>query len=850
MAPIIGIGASAGGLEALTDFLSNVLPDCGMAFVVVQHLDPTHKGMLPELLQRATRMPVVQAKDRMQVQANSVYVIPPNKDMSILHGRLHLLDPISPRGLRLPIDFFLRALADDCGACAAGVILSGMGSDGTLGLRAIKEKSGLVLVQDPADAKFDSMPNSAINAGVVDIVAPTVELPAKIAAYFQHYHHGGDVEPLLAPKAHSALEKIVLLLRERSGNDFSLYKSNTVHRRIERRMGLHQIDSIDNYVRYLRENPQEVGMLFKELLIGVTNFFRDPPAWEYLSKVAIPAMLARYPGGKKIRAWVPACSTGEEAYSLAISFREAFDQIKPSGLFTLQIFATDLDEDAIDQARQGAYPTNIEADVSAERLARFFVADEQGYRVSKEIREMVTFAPHNILTDPPFTKLDVLTCRNLLIYFGAELQKKLFPLFHYTLNAQGILFLGTAETIGSFTDLFAPLDSKLRIYQRMDNHHATREIEFPTKIILNGSNFVKKTLMETSPLNLQQLVDQYLLHNCTPTAVLVNADGDILYISGSTGKYFEPAVGKANWNLHAMARDGLRHALSDAMHKAQQQKEAVTLEGLRVAGDDGSASVNVTVKMIEKPEALRGKLMLTFTDVATPVVEPSPRKNAAKGATEDAPQKALQQAREEMQRIREEKQTALEELKSSNEELQSINEEMQSTNEELTTSKEEMQSLNEELQSVNAELLSKVDDLSGVNNDMKNLLDSTEIATVFLDNDLNVRRFTSHATKIFKLIPHDVGRPLSDIVNDLDYKNFQQDVQEVLRTLVFSEKSIATHDGRWYKVRIMPYRTQNNVIDGVVITLSDITVAKVLEEELRKNSIKLPDIGIKKGRHE
>ena len=830
--PIVGIGASAGGLEAIDSFLSHVPERSGLAFIVIQHLDPTHKGILPELLQRATRIKVQQAGNRMRVKADNVYVIPPNKDLSILHGVLHLLDPVAPRGLRLPIDFFFRALAQDCSQNAIGVILSGMGSDGTLGLRAIKENAGLALVQMPASAKFDSMPRSAIDAGLADIVAPAQELPGKILDYLKRIPASLPSRLLLEVKTQSALEKIVLLLRERTGNDFSLYKRNTLYRRIERRMGLHQIDTIAAYVRYLRENPQELDLLFKELLIGVTNFFRDPTVWDCLLDKVLPDLLERYPAGKALRAWVPACSTGEEAYSLAIAFREALERIKPPGRFSLQIFATDLDQDAINQARQAVYPANIAADVPAQRLARFFAEDEKGYRVTKAIREMVVFAPQNIIMDPPFTKLDLLTCRNLLIYLGPELQKKLIPLFHYALSSHGVLVLGTSETVGSFPHLFEPIDAKLRIYRRNDHPLSMVEVDFPTKHFPAAPMVTDEGQAVSAPINVQALADQVLLQNFSPAAVLVTADGDILYISGRTGKYLEPAAGKANWNIHAMAREGLRFELASAVKKALRQTGPVKVNGLQVDGNGESERVDLTVQAIDKPAGLRGRVMVLFADVATAPAEPAVTGKRASNAAQKKLSEALRQAQEDLQSTREEMQTSQEELKSTNEELQSTNEELQSTNEELTTSKEEMQSLNEELHTVNAELQSKVDDMSTINNDMKNLLDSTEIATVFLDEKLHVRRFTSHAARLFNLIGSDLGRPLSDITTYLDYPALQNDAREVLRTLAFSAKQVSTRDGRWFKVRIMPYRTQDNIISGVVITMIDMSEYKKLEETL------------------
>lgn len=834
--PIVGIGASAGGLEALEQFLKQVPAESGMAFVIVQHLDPTHKGIMPELLQRGTGMNVVQVKDRTTVRPDCVYVIPPNKDMSILHGVLHLLEPTAPRGLRLPIDFFLRALAQDQQEHSIGVILSGMGSDGTLGLRAIKEKAGVVLVQEPTTAKFDGMPRSAIDAGLADIVAPVDELPAKIIAYLHRTPLLARAEVILGDKTQSALEKAVILLRAHTDHDFSLYKRNTLYRRIERRMGIHQISKMAGYVRYLQENSQEVDLLFKELLIGVTNFFRDPAAWEQLRTEAIPALLANRAPGHALRAWVPGCSTGEEAYSLAMVFKEAVEQLKPRGNFALQIFATDLDRDAIDKARQGFFPENIAADVSPERLSRFFAKEDRGYRVRKEIREMVIFAPQNLVMDPPFTKLDLLSCRNLLIYLTPEVQKKLMPLFHYSLSPGGVLLLGSAETVGNGTDLFAPLSGKSRLFRRAESAGRHEPIDFPSSFGVVPAAGSEARPAVKPPASLQTLADQLVLQRYAPPAVLVNDKGDIFYVSGRTGKYLEPAAGKANWNIFVMARESLRYELSSAFQKALRQPEAVTVHGLKVGTNGGDQSVEVTVRRLDEPGPLHGLVMIVFTDVPTPAaaqrVDRQP-KASPRSARLTELELELQQVRNEGRTNHEEMQTSQEEFRSANEELQSTNEELQSTNEELTTSKEEMQSLNEELQTVNVELQAKVDELSRASNDMKNLLDSTDIATLFLDNDLKVRRFTPQATSIIKLIPADAGRPITDLASELSYPELVADAREVLRKLASVEKPVGARDGRWFTVRIMPYRTLDDRIDGVVITFADITAAKALEAKLR-----------------
>ena len=829
---IVGIGASAGGLEALADFFSHVLTPSSIAFVVIQHLDPTRKSIMPELLQRTTLMKVTQASNGMEVKPNCVYVIPPNKDLSMLHGSLFLLDPIASRGLRLPIDFFFRALANDQNERAVGVILSGMGSDGTLGLRAIKENAGVSVVQSPEFAKFDSMPYSAINTGLADIVAPAEALPEQIIAFLKHSPRGvpNDFESSAELMSTSALERIIIILRGRSGNDFSLYKKNTIYRRIERRMDLHQLKNIELYAHYLRDNPQEQDLLFKEILIGVTHFFRDQKVWAQLKRVSLPALLAHYPQGKQLRAWVTACSTGEEAYSLAMTIMDVLDDVKPKGHFTLQVFATDLGEDAINVARKGYYPASIEADVSPEQLNRYFIKDGSGYRINKRIRDMVIFAPQNIIMDPPFTKLDIVTCRNLLIYLGPELQKKLIPLFHYSLTSQGMLILGSAETIGHYTSLFSELKENTRIYTRIDGPAPQTKVDFLPRIFpiisLVESEPERTSKMTTTITNLQMQADQLLLQHFSPAAVLVNAAGDIIYINGRTGKYLEPAAGKANWNIHVMVREELQYQLDLAMKNAQMQVDPVIIKNLSI----DTCTINLTVQAISKPKALLGLMMVVFTEVAKP--PPYPRRKSDSLAKET--QAELQQAYDEIQSLREQMQSSQEELRSANEELQSANEELQSTNEELTTSKEEMQSMNEELQTVNNELQSKVDDLSWVNNDMKNLLNSTQIATIFLDNELHVRRFTNYATHLFKLIQSDVGRALSDIVTELDYVLLQEDSKEVLKTLIFIEKEITAKNQRWFKVRIMPYRTQDDVIDGVVITFTDISEAKLLESELRK----------------
>jgi chemotaxis methyl-accepting protein methylase len=831
---VVGIGASAGGLEALERLLGSVPVQSGMSFVVVQHLDPDQSSAIVSLLQRVTPMNVCEISDGLAVRPNVVQVIPPNRDLSIENGLLRLLPLATPHAPRLPIDHFFRALAEDRRENAVGIVLSGMGSDGTQGLRAIKDCGGLTLAQSPAEAAFDSMPQSAIVAGLVDIVVPADKMIEEIIACRSHVPLDDSDKVMKALETRENLTAIIALLNQRSHNDFTLYKSTTLFRRIERRVALHRLNSLADYVSYLHGNPGEIDLLFKELLIGVTSFFRDQAVWEALKLAILTPMLTGWSSERPVRAWVPACSTGEEAYSLAIAFREVLEAVTPKARVALQIYATDIDSDAIVRARQGMFSESIAADVSPERLARFFVAEENGFRIASEIREMVTFAEQNIISDPPFTKIDILSCRNLLIYFGNELQKTLLPLFHFSLNPDGALILGSAEAIGGFTSLFSPVDPKARLFRRVDHPVLRGEIGFPARAFPTRPHQAEEPGAKHGPEPLQALMERLLLARYCPAAVLVDGDGDILYISGRTGKYLEPAVGKANLNIHAMARDGLHQPLITAIKRALRQDSPVVLSGLSIKSENSTQTITVTIQRVDRHEATFDMVLIVFTDVDHAGVPPKTSRKAARAQAKDALVAELVRTRADLDVTRAEMQASLEELKSANEEQQATNEELQSANEELTTSKEEMQSMNEELHSINAELQSKVGDLLSVNNDMNNLLNSTEIATVFLDNDMQVRRFTPHATQLFKLIPGDVGRPLSDIATDLFYPALSHDAREVLRTLIFIETRVPTQGGGWVKVRIMPYRTHDNVIDGVVITFVDISEIKRLEDELKE----------------
>lgn len=835
---IVGIGASAGGLEAIEGFLRAVPEESGLAFVVVQHLDPTHKGMLAEILQRSTTMPVRQIVDRTEVAPDCVYVIPPNKDLSILHGVLHLLQPIEARGHRMPIDFFFKSLADDIDSRAVGVVLSGMGSDGTLGLQAIKDKAGLALVQDPATCRFDAMPQSAIKAGVADVVAPIEVLPGRIADWLRRPFL--TVEPALArvDKSRAALEKVVILLRTRTGHDFSLYKRNTMYRRVERRMGIHQLQTLSAYVRLLQESPHEADLLFSELLIGVTGFFRDPLVWQNLKTNILPAMLTNRPANRPLRIWVPACSTGEEAYTLAILCREVLESIEASREQTVQIFATDLNADAVQKARVGTYGEGTALEVSSERLQRYFTRTNDGYQIEKFIRDSVIFAQQDVFADPPFTRMDFVSCRNLLIYLIPDAQKRLLSLFHYALNPAGILLLGSAETVSDDQHLFVPVDSTSRCYRRVENvDHGRVRTQPPS---LSGGELTGRTRNPKHHATVEAAAAELLLQRFAPVSILVNDGGDILYINGRSGRYLEPPAGRANWNVFVMAREGLRFELTETFRQAKHSGKSVARDHVQVQTDSGVHLTDIVVEPLQEPGRLHGNLLILLKETSAP--EPpkrQPRAPAKSISADDALNHELEQARRELSIIREEMHVAQEEARSATEEMLSANEEMQATNEELMTSKEEMQSMNEELQTLNGEQQRRVEDLSRMNSDLVNLLNSAEIATIFLDKELHLRLFTSGAARLFRLLPTDVGRPITDITSILEYPALANDARHVLRTRAVHEVTVSGANEQWFQVRVMPYKTVENIIDGVAITFRDISEATATLAALRSTQVEL-----------
>ena len=811
---IVGIGASAGGLEAFEQFFRHARADSGMAFVLVSHLDPGHASILAEILQRTTPMPVVEAQDQMTVMPNCVYVIPPNREMAIFHGMLQLSVPTQPRGQRMPIDAFLHSLAEDQNEKAIGIILSGTGTDGTLGLRAILGVGGATLVQEPASAKYDGMPNSAIQAGYATWVLPAEKMPEALLA--------GICTPKCPSEVASAagkINRILMQLRRATGHDFSQYKKSTLSRRIDLRMSLLEMKNREDYVRYLKEHPAETLALFKELLINVTKFFRDQEAFDVLKQEILPQLMRDKPDDTVFRVWVAGCATGEEAYSIAILLREFMDETNCE--FRILLYATDLDDDAIATARAGVYPPNIVQDVSSERLRRFFTRDDAGYHISKDIRSTVVFAVHNVIKDPPFAKLDLLCCRNLLIYLEPEMQNRLIQVFHYVLKPSGVLFLSPTESVGSHSDLFTALNRKWKFYCAADTAFSHRALVSGGPVWA-GNRHAKESdeaIRKTSEPNFAELTKRVLLQSYAPASVVTDGRGTILYVHGETGEYLRPAPGQATLNIVEMAREGLQRELRLALNRVGQD-QATQNHAVTVKNNGDLKIIHFSVRHLPTQKSRRKLLLISFQDSPHPEPKKSRRRKGSIASHEELSR--IEEMGRELAYTKESLQATIEEQQASNEELQS-------SNEELETSKEELQTLNEELITVNTELQAKIEQLADIQNDMKNLLDNINIGAVFLDEHLCIRRYTREAARLYRLVSSDVGRPFGDIKSNIEGEDMHSKAQSVLDTLVPFEHKVRTIDGACYLTRIQPYRTLSNMIDGVVLTFNDISQLTQIE---------------------
>ena len=839
--PVVAMGASAGGLEAFQKFFASMPADGGMAFVLAQHLDPKHVTLMPELLGRITAMPVEQVKDQTPVRPDHVYVIPPNATLTIEAGVLRVRPPDEDRAVRMPIDSLFYSLAEDQGTNAVCILFSGSGSDGTLGLRAVKEHGGMAMAQSPESAKHDAILRSAIATGMVDHVLPPEDMPAKLMEYAAYLRNLRQASTGAQEETAAQLTRISNILRRRTGHDFSGYKTSTLVRRIQRRMQVLQVPSVVGYVARLRSDPREAEQLFRDLLIGVTHFFRDPNAFAALDQEVIPRVVEHAGPEGSIRVWSPGCATGEEAYSVAILLKE--EMLKRDFRPKVQIFAGDIDDEALDFARAGRYPEGVAEHITPKRLERFFVKNKHSYQVAKEIRELCLFSTHNLIRDPPFSRLDLIVCRNLLIYLESEAQRHVTTLFHYALRRGGYLFLGPAESLSGPADLFATIDTKHKIYQRTETV-GRPPLVLPPEPYPRGEAARPIWARRVPAAGQAEMVaglERLLLDQYAPAWIVINAQGEAIYFSPRTGKYLEPAAGVPSMDIVNMARKGLRLDLRTSIHKALKKGAEVVREGVDVTLNGEVQRINLVVRPLTDAAAESGLFLIVFQEVGAPrsAREASPESAAIAGDTVlHQLESELRMTKEHLQATVEEVETSNEELKSSNEELLSTNEELQSANEELQTSKEELQSVNEELETINSELNKKVEELDVANSDLQNLLQSTQIPTLFVDNHLHVKRFTDAATRVFSLIDSDVGRPISDIASRFE-GDLVADLKEVLRTLVPRERQVRLVDGSdTYFLRILPYRRLDNVIDGLVVTYMDVTqMNRVLDVQARLAAI-------------
>jgi two-component system CheB/CheR fusion protein len=822
--PVVAMGASAGGLEAFTALLRNLPADTGMGFVLIQHLDPKHESMLVDLLSKSTPMPVDQASDGVSVRPNHIYVIPPNASMQIVSGVLRITERPPGRGVQMPVDVFFRSLAEDMKERAIAVVLSGTSSDGSLGLEAIKGEGGIAFAQDTRTAKYDGMPRAAVGTGHVDFIMPPEGIARELARIAHHPYVRAGEDPAEAPGSVDTraqpLARIFSLLRAATSVDFSLYKNTTIRRRIARRMALHKIEKLEEYVTLLEQNRSELETLYREILIKVTAFFRDPDSFVALKNKVLPEIATRLPQEAPIRVWVPGCATGEEAYSIAIVLIEF---MRERNLNTaIQVFATDVNEEALERARAGIYMENISLDVSPERLRRFFVKHDGGFQVSKTVRDVCVFARQNVAKAPPFSKLDMISCRNLLIYLEPALQKRIIPMFHYALKQHGFLLLGGSETIGAFADLFEVADKTQRIYAKRQMLRPQRFDFEPGAFVKGGPAFPVGHPQHEAPVpDLQKEADRLVLSQYGPAGVIVNGDFEVIHFRGKTSAYLEPAPGKASLNLLKMLHEGLLLEVRNAVQKVKRTGDAVRKKNIPTKQPHGFKDVDFDVLPLQPTPEGRHFLVLFRDSEAVPSAAGKDRRSKAEDGQVEQVQHELVATRQYLQAIIEEQEATNEELQSANEEILSSNEELQSINEELETAKEELQSTNEELTTVNEELQNRNGELSQINDDLNNLLSSVNIAIVMLSADLRIRRFTPIAGRILNLIATDIGRPITDLRSAIHVPDLGDLIGEVLETVTPRERDVADRDGHRYSLAVRPYRTSDNRIDGAVLTLMD-----------------------------
>ncbi|MDH2240763.1 PAS domain S-box protein [Pseudomonas sp. GD03909] len=860
--PVVGIGASAGGLKALLTLFEHMPRDCGMAFVVIMHLSPKHESNADKILQNVTKMSVLQVNQPVPIERNHIYVIPPAMDLQMNDGYLRLVKPERERGAQVAIDLFFRTLADVHHSHAVGVVLSGSGSDGSVGLSRIKEQGGVTLAQTPEDAEYDSMPRSAIETGMVDIVLPVAEMPQRlvelrrnqevllerkepIASPGETEQAGEEQGELEYTQAHAqskpnelALREILAALRTRTGHDFRHYKQATVLRRIERRMQVNSLRDMPSYAGFLQSHPEETPALLADMLIGVTNFFRDREAFEALERDIIPSLFEQKldTDDKSLRVWSAACSTGEESYSLAMLLADQAELCGARGDILPQVFATDIDDRALETARAGVYPEAIVTDVPPARLRQYFIKEQNHYRMQKELRERILFARHNILRDPPFSRLDLISCRNLMIYLDRDIQVEVLRMFHFALNPGGYLFLGSSETADACSQLFTPVDKKNRIYRAKEVGSSLRRAPAGPYQGFTLSAPSRPPFSEPSRRNRKfsfAEVHQRALEQYAPPSVIVNHDAEIVHMSDRAGNFLRYVGGEPSLSLTTLVHPQLRLELRTALYQATHTGKSVEARRVRLERDGRSYYVNMVIRPFRDNEA-GSEYMLVIFDEVEACMDPSTLEHPeTKDSVLTQLEAELQQTKEQLQITMEHSETSTEELRASNEELQAINEELRSATEELETSKEELQSINEELTTVNFELKAKVDETSKINDDLQNLISSTDIATLFVDRKMRIKWFTPRTQDIFNVIGNDAGRSLSDITHNLDYPLLHKDAAKAFEELHLVEREVQDRDGnRWYLARFLPYRTLDDRIQGAVLTFIDITDRRRAEERL------------------
>ena len=833
---VVGIGASAGGIKALKEFFAQVQPESGAAYAVILHLSPDHDSRLAEVLQTTTAIPVTKVTAEVPLARNHVYVIPPNKTLEISDGALRVTDVTRFEQRKAPVDLFFRMLADSYGARAVCVVLSGTGPNGSAGLKRVKEHGGLALVQNPEEAEFGDMPRNSIATGLVDFVLPVAEIPDAIAAYFARLGQQEE-EPVAAGTGNDpeAMRDVLTLMRVRTGHDFSNYKAATLQRRVERRINLRGVPTLESYARLIRQEPDEAVALMKELLISVTNFFRDADAWAVLEERIVPRLFLKKGSHDQVRVWVAGCATGEEAYSMAMLLQSyAVQTVDPP---LIQVFGTDLDEQAIATAREGRYSEAEVADVPDDRLARYFHRDGGGYRVRRELRETVLFAHHNVIKDPPFSHLDLISCRNLMIYLNRDIQERVSETFHFALRPGGFLFLGTSESPDSAGDLFMRAEGAAHIYQ---SRTATSRLALAAADTTLNSARPLARAPHARPVErvLPPHLHQRLLEEYAPPSLVATEDYNVVHMSDTVGRYLQVPAGEPSRELLALVRSELRPDLRTALHRAAKERRAVEVDGIPVSLADGAYRVNIAVRpVLTEDDPARGFFLVMFTEAEAEPVAEKPVVTARSPAEAQTYQLEddLARVRAQLRATVEQYEMQAEEARASNEELQAMNEELRSAAEELETSKEELQSLNEELTTVNQELKIKIDELGSMNNDFQNFINATDIGSIFLDRSLRVKFSTPRAQEIFNLLDKDIGRPLTDITSRLRYDRIHHDVRAVLDRLQTVEREVEADDGRWYLMRLLPYRTADNRIDGVVVTFHDVTASRQAEQQVRQS---------------